>query len=135
MPALLPQVTRSYMLTDEQQQGRHADAAAVLLCVLPRHCEVVWHNLRALICRPQLALSQPGSLQVLLVCVVRCMGCAVRSQEKTLVFREDTPFTVRYYFRKSERTIFTNLQCLPTTGTLKAHPNQGSPTTRALIAI
>ena len=82
------------VLTDEQQYSRRPGAAAVLLCgrATPL-CEVVWHSLRALICRPQLALSQPGSLQVLLVCVVGCMGCAGQVQKKECGFREDTPFS------------------------------------------
>ena len=80
------------MLTDEQQYSRHADAAVVQLCGrATRHCEVVWHSLRALISRPQLALSQPGSIQGLLfVCVVGCMSCAGQVQETT-VYSEETP--------------------------------------------
>ena len=58
---------------------------------MPRHCEVVWHSLRALICRPQLALSQPGSLQVLLVCVVGCIGCAVKVRKKKLCSKKTPP--------------------------------------------
>ena len=59
--------------------------------VVPRHCEVVWHSLRALICRPQLALSQPGSRQVLWVCVVSCMGCAVKVRKKKLGSEKTPP--------------------------------------------
>ena len=84
------------MLTDEQQYSRHPDAAVVQLCggATP-HCEVVWHSLRALILRPQLALSQQGSLQGLLVCVVGCMGCAGQVQEKGVYSRETAPFLLR----------------------------------------
>ena len=53
--------------------------------------EVVWHSLRALICRPQLALSQLGNLQVLLVCVVAVWAVLCKFK-KRLLFREDTPF-------------------------------------------
>ena len=38
----------------------------------------------------ELALSQPGSLQVLLVCVVVCMGCAVKVR-KIKLGSEKTP--------------------------------------------
>ena len=82
------------MLTDERPYSRLPDAAAMQLCgrATPL-CEVAWHSLRALICRLQLALSQPGSLQVVLVCVVCCMGCAGQQVQKSLcVFREDTLF-------------------------------------------
>ena len=59
------------------------------------HCKVVWHSLTALISRPQLALSQPGSLQGLLVCVVGCMdGLCRASSKKDGVFRESTPRTL-----------------------------------------
>ena len=67
--------------------------------VVPRHCEVVWHSLRALICRPQLALSQPGSLQVLLVCVVGCMGCAGQVQKKSWVRRKHPLYADSHLWR------------------------------------
>ena len=72
------------MLLDERPCSRHVGAASCSSTAVPRHCEVVWHSRTALIFRPQLALSQPGSRQVLWVCVVSCMGCAVKVRKKKL---------------------------------------------------
>ena len=65
--------------------------------VVSRHCEVVWHSLRALICRPQLALSQSGSRQVLWVCVVSCMGCAGQVRKKKLGSKKTPPSYVHAF--------------------------------------
>ena len=72
-----------HMLTDEQQYSRHADAA--------QPCWMWCGTASESHMSPtQLALSQPGSLQVLLVCVVGCMGCAVKVR-KIKLGSEKTP--------------------------------------------
>ena len=82
------------MLTNERPCRQHPDAAAVQLygCVA-RHCQVVWHSLRALISCPQLAPSQPGTLQVLWVRVVGCTGCPEQVRKNKAGSEKTPPFT------------------------------------------
>ena len=77
VPALLPQAVRSICCWTSVRAVDTLTQQSCSSTAVPRHCEVVWHSRTALIFRPQLALSQPGSRQVLWVCVVSCMGCAV----------------------------------------------------------
>ena len=84
------------MLTDEQQYSRHADAAAVWYCsaVSCQPLSVRWCGTASELSyfAHSLPLSQPGSLQGLLVCVVGSMGCAVEIQENTVYSDKTAPF-------------------------------------------
>ena len=91
VPALLPQAVRSICCWTSVRAVDTLTQQSCSSTAVPRHCEVVWHSRTALIFRPQLALSQPGSRQVLWVCVVSCMGCAVKVRKKKLGSEKTPP--------------------------------------------